>query len=349
MADIVPDQDRLEDETFTASAAHPGGVETYPDPLAEGELPSGELVIMRRASLFDVPAMLSVMHTAFAARPALGAQPAALAETVDSVTEALDAGAGFLTLVDGEPAATMIVSRVDGVLRLSRVAVHPRFQRHGIATFSVGSLLEVLAESGEESVSLLSRREFPQLERWWARHGFARIAAQDDCWVLSRMLPVIAEVPTADDMRELGRRIATLVRPGDLITATGDLGAGKTTLTQGLAEGMGVTGPVISPTFVLSRVHRSPGGGPALVHVDAYRLSSAAELEDIDLEESLADSVTLVEWGHGVADSLNPDRLEIDIRRSDEAEDETRWVYCTPVGSRWDRGSLEIALGREWA
>lgn len=331
MADIVPDQDRLEDE-----------------PLAEGELASGELVILRRASLSDVPAMLSVMHTAFAARPPLGAKPAALAETVESLTEALEAGAGFLTLVDGEPVATMIVSRVDGVLRLSRVAVHPSFQRHGIATFSVSSLLEVLAESGEESVTLLSRREYPQLEKWWTRHGFTRADVEDDCWVLSRTLPVIVEVPTADDMRDLGRRLAALVRPGDLITATGDLGAGKTTLAQGLAAGMGVTGPVISPTFVLSRVHRSPAGGPALVHVDAYRLSSAAELEDIDLEESLADSVTLVEWGQGVADSLNPDRLEIEIRRGDDPVDETRWVYCTPVGSRWDRESLDTALGREW-
>jgi tRNA threonylcarbamoyladenosine biosynthesis protein TsaE len=99
---------------------------------------------------------------------------------------------------------------------------------------------------------------------------------------------------------------------------------------------------VISPTFVLSRVHRSTVGGPDLVHVDAYRLGSAAELDDLDLDDSVADSVTLVEWGAGLAEGLSDERLEIDIRRGLDPEDETRWIFLTPVGPRW------AGLREEW-
>lgn len=347
MADIVPDQDRLNDEQYGDAATRPGGTRSYPEPLAEATLVTGQTIVLREATAADVPAMLSVMRAGFSSRPPLGARPAALDETVESLTETLEAGSGYLGVVDGEPVATVITTRVDGVLRLGRVAVHPRFQRGGVATFTIGAVLEVLAESGEDSVALLCRREFPQLEAWWIRHGFARVGSEADCWVMQRPLPVVVEVPNADAMRDLGRRISALVRPGDVVIAAGDLGAGKTTLTQGLAAGMGVTGAVISPTFVLSRVHRSPSGGPALVHVDAYRLGSAAELEDLDLEESLADSVTVVEWGSHLAEGLSEDRLEIEIRRSDDPDDETRWVFCTPIGRRWNRAALISAVGKE--
>ncbi|MDO5629797.1 MAG: tRNA (adenosine(37)-N6)-threonylcarbamoyltransferase complex ATPase subunit type 1 TsaE [Mobilicoccus sp.] len=157
---------------------------------------------------------------------------------------------------------------------------------------------------------------------------------------MARELPVAVAVPDADAMRDLGARLATILRRGDLVIATGDLGAGKTTLTQGLGAGLGVQGPVISPTFVLSRVHQPTGDGPWLVHVDAYRLTSFAELEDIDLEASLDDAVTLVEWGAGVAEGLAEDRLEIDIRRSIDPADETRWVFVSGVGPRWTRDDL---------
>ena len=96
---------------------------------------------------------------------------------------------------------------------------------------------------------------------------------------------------------------------------TGGLGAGKTTLTQGLAEGVGVRGPITSPTFVIARVHPSLVGGPALVHVDAYRLGGFAELDDLDLDTSLEESVTVVEWGHGLAEDLADDRLEVTLER----------------------------------
>ena len=123
------------------------------------------------------------------------------------------------------------------------------------------------------------------------------------------------------------------------IAIAGNIGAGKTTLTQGLGEGMDVTGAVISPTFVLSRVHRSRSGGPDLVHVDAYRLGSAAELDDLDLDASTDDSVTLVEWGHGLAEWLADDRLEIDIVRG--LDSDLRTVYLTGFGPRW-AGALDV-------
>ncbi|RIK16959.1 MAG: tRNA (adenosine(37)-N6)-threonylcarbamoyltransferase complex ATPase subunit type 1 TsaE [Acidobacteria bacterium] len=123
-------------------------------------------------------------------------------------------------------------------------------------------------------------------------------------------------LPAADDTRALGRTLGELLAAGDLVVLTGDLGAGKTTLTQGLAEGLGVRGPITSPTFVISRVHPSLVGGPALVHVDAYRLGGAAELDDLDLDESIEESVTVVEWGHGLAEQLADDRLEVLLERS---------------------------------
>jgi len=140
-------------------------------------------------------------------------------------------------------------------------------------------------------------------------------------------------VETDEAMRALGERIAALARPGDLLVLTGDLGTGKTTLTQGIGRGLGVDGHVVSPTFVIARVHR--GGRIPLVHADAYRLSSVAEVDDLDLDASLDESLTVVEWGGGLVESLSGDRLEIHITRGPDAEDETRIVVATGVGDRW--------------
>ena len=150
---------------------------------------------------------------------------------------------------------------------------------------------------------------------------------------------------TAEETREIGRHLAGLLRAGDLLVLSGDLGAGKTTFTQGLGTGLGVRGDVTSPTFVISRVHPSLVGGPALVHVDAYRLGGLTELDDLDLDTSLDEVVTVVEWGTGVAEGLAEDRLEVDIRRAhgDEAG-ETRTLWVTAVGSRWAGVQLTSAL-----
>jgi tRNA threonylcarbamoyladenosine biosynthesis protein TsaE len=150
---------------------------------------------------------------------------------------------------------------------------------------------------------------------------------------------------TAEQTRALAVRLAGLLRAGDLLVLSGDLGAGKTTFTQGLGRGLGVRGDVTSPTFVISRVHPTLTGGPALVHVDAYRLGGLTELDDLDLDTSLADAVTVVEWGTGLAESLAEDRLEIEILRAhgDEAG-ETRTLTLAGVGPRWAGVELD-ALG----
>lgn len=158
-------------------------------------------------------------------------------------------------------------------------------------------------------------------------------------------------VPTAADMRALGQRLAAVLRPGDVVILTGPLGAGKTTLTQGIGAGLRVRGPVTSPTFVIARVHPSlaaargfGASGPALVHADAYRLGSAVELDDLDLDADTATSVTVVEWGEGLAEGLALDRLEITITpavsAASEAEDADggdapRMVRVTGTGERW--------------
>ena len=141
---------------------------------------------------------------------------------------------------------------------------------------------------------------------------------------------------TADDTRTFGRELARNLRAGDLVILTGGLGAGKTTLTQGLADGLGVRGPITSPTFVIARVHPSLVGGPARVHVDAYRLGGIAELDDLDLDADLEASVTVVEWGHGVAEDLSEDRLEVVLEADPETE--RRTVVLTGHGARWEAG-----------
>ncbi|QKW40946.1 tRNA (adenosine(37)-N6)-threonylcarbamoyltransferase complex ATPase subunit type 1 TsaE [Actinomadura sp. NAK00032] len=143
-------------------------------------------------------------------------------------------------------------------------------------------------------------------------------------------------------MHELGLRLAARLRAGDLLVMTGHLGAGKTTLTQGIGEGLKVRGPITSPTFVIARVHPSLAGGPSLVHVDAYRLGGFAELDDLDLDASMTESVTIVEWGEGLAEGLAEDRLEMIISRGDGPGEE-REVRIVGVGHRWS--DLELDAG----
>ncbi|OKH97257.1 tRNA threonylcarbamoyladenosine biosynthesis protein TsaE [Streptomyces sp. CB02923] len=169
-------------------------------------------------------------------------------------------------------------------------------------------------------------------------------------------------------MQELGRGLAGLLRPGDLVLLTGELGAGKTTLTRGLGEGLGVRGAVTSPTFVIARVHPPLTGGPALVHVDAYRLGGGLdEMEDLDLDVSLPESVVVVEWGDGKVEELSEDRLHVVIERAvgadapapdlgggavdgagaDEADeaDDVREVTVRGVGPRWAAVDLTVLAG----
>ena len=146
----------------------------------------------------------------------------------------------------------------------------------------------------------------------------------------------IAVVPDRDSMHALGSSIAGVLRAGDVVVLSGPLGAGKTTLTQGIGRGLNVRGDITSPTFVIARVHPSTINGPALVHVDAYRLGSFIEVDDLDLDASLDESVTVVEWGEGKVEGLAPDRLHVTIQRQvGDDEDDTRHVELVGVGSRW--------------
>jgi len=177
-------------------------------------------------------------------------------------------------------------------------------------------------------------------------------------------VPLSRIVSTPQEMRALGRSLATVLRAGDLVILSGGLGAGKTTLTQGIGEGLGVRGPITSPTFVIARVHppvgaagAGAGRGPALVHADAYRIGSALELDDLDLDTDTASSVTVVEWGEGLAEGLSADRLEITITpeapeapqpsetddQDDGALDVPRIVRVSAVGERWEGINLPLA------
>jgi tRNA threonylcarbamoyladenosine biosynthesis protein TsaE len=164
------------------------------------------------------------------------------------------------------------------------------------------------------------------------------------------------EVASASRMREIGLRLAGLLEPGDLIVLAGPLGAGKTTLVQGIGEGLGIRGPVTSPTFVISRVHPSLHGGPDLVHADAYRLGSKLEVDDLDLDADLDHSVTVVEWGEGLVEDLAASHLLVTIAwATPETEaglgeipaggiaDEPRVVTLTGHGSRWAEAEAQLS------
>lgn len=140
--------------------------------------------------------------------------------------------------------------------------------------------------------------------------------------------------PTADDTRALARRLAGLVRPGDVIVLAGDLGAGKTLFTGGLAEGLGVEEPVVSPSFVLVRYYRT--GFMPVVHVDVYRLGSLNEFEDLDVFELAADGVLVIEWGHAVEPVLGDDLLRVEFAVD---PDQTRRISLLPGGS-WSSRDL---------
>ena len=307
---------------------------------------------LRVAGPSDAAGVVEVIHAAFGARPPLDPPSTAGDETTATVRDSLASGGGVLAEIDGRVAGVILVAPVgtaadrvgaDRVAGWRRVSVHPDFWGHGIGTGLVAAAEEFAAEQGYRRVELVARREFPELLRFWQRRGYHTLPGDPERPQdirLTKQLPAAGWVPTAAAMHDLGRRLAAVLRAGDLVVASGDLGAGKTTLTQGIGDGLGVAEPVISPTFVLSRVHPSTTGGPTLVHVDAYRLGGLDELEDMDLDATLAESVTVVEWGRGAAEGLAEHRLEIDILRSEDGS-EPRLVLLRGVGDRW----LDVDLG----
>lgn len=294
------------------------------------------MLTVRSAGVEDAPQIHEVVIAAFAARPVLDPPAEALAETPESIAIALAQRGGVLALVGGLPAGALILDQVGRTLFLRRFAVSPQAQGHGVAA---AMIFHVLATAGPDvdELAVLAREELPATVAFWEHEGFVEVARQSPLIELRRSVRAAAAVAEdADQMRSIGEKIGRQLRAGDLLILTGELGAGKTTLTQGIAEGVGVRGPITSPTFVLARVHPSLIGGPALVHVDAYRLGSLEELDDLDLDTDVDDAVTIVEWGHGVAEGLSESRLDVRITRAvaDEAG-ETRRVDVTGVGTRW--------------
>lgn len=163
-----------------------------------------------------------------------------------------------------------------------------------------------LARPGEA----LDLRAAAALDEGWAALGFRELVPGE------LVRPVDVALPDLAATRALGARIARALRPGDLVVLSGPLGAGKTSLTQGLAGALRVRGTVTSPTFVLARSHRGP---LPLLHVDAYRLRTAGaralELADLELEDALEEGVVVVEWGEGLVEELSESRLDVVLSR----------------------------------
>lgn len=304
---------------------------------------------LRVAGVDEAALMHGIITAAFSARRPLDPPADALGDTVEAIRARFDGQVGIIASLDGVDVGCLFVSfDIDSrAAMIHRVSVLPQAREHGVATDMATAAGQLAVEAGMRTLQLVARRELPEVVAWWQDHGFTVADELDSHRLLLCLdLPVRIMVPTSADMATLGRRLARVLRGGDVIVASGELGAGKTTLAQGLGDGMAVQGPITSPTFVLSRIHPSQVG-PQLVHVDAYRLGSAAEVDDLDLDDSVPDSVTFIEWGAGLVEQLAADRLEIDIDRSGEVDDDTRIVTVRTVGPRWAGVDLHHLLSEE--
>jgi tRNA threonylcarbamoyladenosine biosynthesis protein TsaE len=290
--------------------------------------------------------VVTVIHGAFAGRPVLDPPATALEETVESVGKALAEHGGLLATLDGEPVGALMFADHGSLLGLRRVGVLAHAREHGVARMLAEAAAEVAVARGKRGLDLEARAELPGTIAFWHRHGYVEVDRDGPRLRMVHLLPLELTLPSPEDTRAVGERLGGVLRAGDLVILTGDLGAGKTTLTQGLGAGLGVRGPVTSPTFVIARVHPSLGTGPALVHVDAYRLGDSAELDDLDLDTDLDAAVTVVEWGSGLAEALSDDRL---LLRLERAADDVRTVTVTPVGGRWLDVDLQAVLLRPFA
>jgi tRNA threonylcarbamoyladenosine biosynthesis protein TsaE len=285
-----------------------------------------------------------VIRRSFAARPPVDPPAEALAETAESVAAGLARSGGLVAFLDGDVVGALIFDDDrPGLLGLRRVSVDPDRQGHGVASAMVGMAEEVARERGADGLWLLVREELPETVSFWLRRGYFRCGIEGAHTVVQKALSAHVDVPSAEAMAELAGRVRGLLTAGDLLILQGELGAGKTTFTQGLGEALGVRGPITSPTFVLSRIHPSLVEGPDLVHVDAYRLGSAAEVDDLDLDATTDRSVTVVEWGAGVAEQLSDNWLHIAISAGPTGPD-SRHVSVVPHGARWAGVGLRSAL-----
>ena len=320
----------------------------------------------------DAEEVFGVIRAAFSARPPVDPLPPALVEGLDVVRERLDLDGGLIARQDGRTVGALLFSDHGRLLSLERVSVHPGMQGAGVAGRLTRAAASHARLNGYEGLHIVARADLPQTVAFWRKQLYNVTGRTGPFLSMTRLFAVEVTTRTAEETRRLGRRLAWRLMPGDLVILTGDLGAGKTTFTQGLGEGLRVKGRVTSPTFVISREHRPTGEGPGLVHVDAYRLGGAPELDDLDLDTRFDEAVTVVEWGEGVAEDLADARLEITITRwrgdslphaaragvtgppgegrigpaedspdavdlteEPEVEDEARRFRINPVGDRW--------------
>jgi len=288
----------------------------------------------------DAAAVCEVIHRAFGARETLDPPSTATGVTGDGIRTVLAEHGGLVVRTSDQPVGAMLFDRPrPGVLGLRRVSVDPDHQGHGVASAMVGCAEEVAEERGLDGLMLTARIELPETVEFWRRRGYAEVDRDGPYLTYGKTLPVRRELTTAEDTRAFGERLAGLLRAGDLVVLSGELGAGKTTLAQGIGAGLGVRGTVTSPTFVIQRVHPTLDSGPPLVHVDAYRLGDAVEFDDLDIDASVEESVTVVEWGTGIAEGLTEQRLEIRLDRASATTEtvdiDPRVVTARPRGARW--------------
>ncbi|MCW2769491.1 MAG: tRNA ((37)-N6)-threonylcarbamoyltransferase complex ATPase subunit type 1 TsaE [Aeromicrobium sp.] len=298
--------------------------------------------------------IVDIIHRSFGARPVLDPPTTALDETAETVARTLSTAGGLLVERRGLPMGAMLFDESrPGQLGLRRVCVDPDIQARGVASAMLGVAEDTAEERGKDGIWLDVREELPETVQFWSRRLYHPVGRDEPFIEFGKTLWLAREVPTPEEMQALAARLAPLLRAGDLLVLSGDLGAGKTTFTQGLGESLGVRGPITSPTFVLARTHPSLVEGPPLVHVDAYRLGDLSEIDDLDLDSTTEAAVTVVEWGDGMAEQLADSWLHVRIEvrgprpidplgtphdgdLGDVAEDaDPRVVTIKPHGPRW--------------
>lgn len=296
----------------------------------------------------DAQAIVEVIHRSFGTRPVLSPPSTALDESVESVRATIELAGGVIASRRGRPMGAILFDESrPGSLGFTRVSVHPQGRDRGVASAMVGVAEDIAEERGKDGIWLHVREELPENIRFWTHRMYLPMRQDGPTIEMGKTLWLAREAPDVEAMHDIAFRLASVLQAGDVLVLSGDLGAGKTTFTQGLGDALGVRGPVTSPTFVIARSHPSLVSGPRLVHVDAYRLSDAAELDDIDLDETTDDAVTVVEWGQGMAEQLSQSYLQITIeaRHADETDplgtscgrdsDHMRVVTIKPRGPRW--------------
>jgi tRNA threonylcarbamoyladenosine biosynthesis protein TsaE len=189
------------------------------------------------ATAETVDEIVTVIHHAFAARRVLDPPSTALSENASTVGAAIAEHGGLLARIDGVPAGAMLFDVAGDVLGLRRVSVNPRFQGRGVASAMVGCAEDAARLRGLRRVRLIAREELPETVEFWRRRGYSVVEQRGHDLIYAKAMPLELTIPTADDMRSAGEEIAGQLRAGDVLVLSGDLGAGKTTFTQGLGAG----------------------------------------------------------------------------------------------------------------